>query len=99
MAEELEVERFAHKVHERWGAADVLVNNAGISFIARAENISAKDFRRVPMGRLAIPDDIAQAIAFLADEKQSGYVNGHTLTVDGGWTADGSWKTLRLRHR
>jgi NAD(P)-dependent dehydrogenase (short-subunit alcohol dehydrogenase family) len=42
---------------------------------------------------------IAQAIAFLANEKQSGYVNGHTLSVDGGWTADGSWETLRLRHR
>ena len=54
---------------------------------------------RVPMGRFAVPDDIAQAIAFLADQKQSGYVNGHTLNVDGGWTADGSWETLRLRHR
>ena len=47
VADELEVERFAQKVHERWAAADVLVNNAGISCIARAENISAKDFRRV----------------------------------------------------
>jgi len=53
----------------------------------------------VPMGRFAMPEDIAQAIAFLADERQSGFVNGHTLTVDGGWTADGSWETLRLRHR
>src|SRR5579884_1041996 len=47
----------------------------------------------------ATPDDIAQAIAFLADEKQSGFINGHTLAVDGGWTADGSWESLRLRHR
>jgi len=54
---------------------------------------------RVPMGRFALPDDIARAIAFLADERESGFVNGHTLTVDGGWTADGSWETLRLRHR
>ena len=45
------------------------------------------------------PDDIAQAIAFLADEKQSGFINGHTLVVDGGWTADGSWQSLRLQHR
>jgi NAD(P)-dependent dehydrogenase (short-subunit alcohol dehydrogenase family) len=28
VADELEVERFAQKVHERWAAADVLVNNA-----------------------------------------------------------------------
>ena len=54
---------------------------------------------RVPMGRFASPEDIARAILFLADEKQSGFVNGHALVVDGGWTADGSWESLRLRHR
>lgn len=54
---------------------------------------------RVPMGRFASPDYIAKAIAFLADEKQTGFVNGHTSVVDGGWTADGSWESLRLRHR
>jgi NAD(P)-dependent dehydrogenase (short-subunit alcohol dehydrogenase family) len=54
---------------------------------------------RVPMGRFATPDDISSAIAFLADEKESGFINGHALTVDGGWTADGSWDSLRLRHR
>ena len=54
---------------------------------------------RVPMGRFASPDDIARAIAFLADPQESGFINGHALAVDGGWTADGSWETLRLRHR
>ena len=54
---------------------------------------------RVPMARFAAPDDVAQAIAFLADPAQSGFVNGHALSVDGGWASDGSWETLRLRHR
>lgn len=54
---------------------------------------------RVPMGRFATPDDIASAIAFLADPQQSGFVNGHTLSVDGGWFGDGSWESLRLKHR
>jgi NAD(P)-dependent dehydrogenase (short-subunit alcohol dehydrogenase family) len=54
---------------------------------------------RIPMGRFASPNDIAAAIAFLADERQSAFVNGHTLTVDGGWTVDGSWESLRLSHR
>jgi NAD(P)-dependent dehydrogenase (short-subunit alcohol dehydrogenase family) len=54
---------------------------------------------RVPMGRFARPDDIAQAIAFLADPSLSGFVNGETVRVDGGWLADGSWETLRLRKR
>src|SRR5204863_4502107 len=31
---------------------------------------------RVPMGRFASPDDIAKAIAFLADPQESGFVNG-----------------------
>jgi len=54
---------------------------------------------RVPMGRFARPDDIAQAIAFLADPSVSGFVNGETLRVDGGWLSDGSWESLRLRKR
>ena len=54
---------------------------------------------RVPMGRFATTDDIARAIVFLADPQESGYINGHALAVDGGWTADGSWESLRLRHR
>ena len=54
---------------------------------------------RIPMGRFAAPGDIASAIAFLADPAQSGFINGHTLSIDGGWFADGSWETLRLRHR
>lgn len=54
---------------------------------------------RVPMGRFATPDDIARAVAFLADPEQSSYINGHALSVDGGWHGDGSWESLRLRHR
>jgi len=54
---------------------------------------------RVPMGRFATPDDIARAIAFLADPVESAFVNGHCLSVDGGWASDGSWESLRLRKR
>ena len=53
---------------------------------------------RIPMARFASPDDIANAIYFLASD-ESAFVNGHALTVDGGWTADGSWESLRLRKR
>jgi NAD(P)-dependent dehydrogenase (short-subunit alcohol dehydrogenase family) len=54
---------------------------------------------RTPMARFATPEDIARAVAFLADPQQSGYVNGHALSVDGGWFADGSWGGLRQRKR
>jgi len=50
---------------------------------------------RTPMARFASPEDVARAVAFLADPEQSGYVNGHALSVDGGWFADGSWDSLR----
>jgi NAD(P)-dependent dehydrogenase (short-subunit alcohol dehydrogenase family) len=52
---------------------------------------------RVPMGRFARPEDVAQAVAYLADPEQSAFVNGHTLSVDGGWFGDGSWESLRRR--
>jgi NAD(P)-dependent dehydrogenase (short-subunit alcohol dehydrogenase family) len=54
---------------------------------------------RVPMGRFASADDVASAVAFLADPEQSGFINGAILTVDGGWSADGSWQSLREHHR
>jgi len=52
-----------------------------------------------PMGRFASPEDIAQAILFLAEPERSGFVNGQALAVDGGWTVEGSWQSLRMRKR
>jgi NAD(P)-dependent dehydrogenase (short-subunit alcohol dehydrogenase family) len=54
---------------------------------------------RVPMGRFASPEDIAAAVCFLANPDQSGFINGQAITVDGGWTSDGSWQSLRLKKR
>jgi NAD(P)-dependent dehydrogenase (short-subunit alcohol dehydrogenase family) len=192
--------RAARTVQKRWGRVDVLVNNAGISFIKPAESVEVEEFRRVlevnlvapfllakhfgarmlaqrsgsivnvasiaglmgvsdrsayntskhgligltrtfaaewggrgvrcnavcpgwvktemdaadqargtyadaditqrnPMGRFATPEDIARAIAFLADPEKSSFVNGQALAVDGGWTVDGSWESLRMSKR
>jgi NAD(P)-dependent dehydrogenase (short-subunit alcohol dehydrogenase family) len=54
---------------------------------------------RVPMARFAHANDVAEAIAFLLDQQRGGFINGVSLPVDGGWTADASWESLRLRTR
>ncbi|HQS08792.1 MAG TPA: SDR family oxidoreductase [Xanthobacteraceae bacterium] len=41
---------------------------------------------RVPLGRPAEPDEIASAVIFLASGAAR-MVTGHTLLVDGGYTA------------
>jgi NAD(P)-dependent dehydrogenase (short-subunit alcohol dehydrogenase family) len=54
---------------------------------------------RVPLARFARAEDVAETIAFLADAERSGFINGVSLPVDGGWIADASWDSLRLRTR
>ncbi|WP_395140919.1 SDR family NAD(P)-dependent oxidoreductase [Armatimonas sp.] len=40
----------------------------------------------IPLGRPGKPEEIAHAALFLV-APESSYINGHCLTVDGGWTA------------
>jgi NAD(P)-dependent dehydrogenase (short-subunit alcohol dehydrogenase family) len=47
---------------------------------------SVRLMAHIPLGRPAQPEEIAQGALFLASPA-SGYVYGHTLTIDGGWTA------------
>ena len=91
-----------------WGAKGVRVNAVCPGWVktemdhkdqAGGSYSDADIMDHVPMGRFAKPDDIAQAIAFLCDSSKSGFINGVALPVDGGWTADGSWQSLRLKHR
>lgn len=49
------------------------------------EEILAEMGKRVPMNRLAGPEEIAMVVLFLAS-KQASYVTGTTIQVDGGYT-------------
>ena len=52
--------------------------------------VQAKDefAERVALGRKGKPEDIAEAVFFLASDKAS-YISGETLLVDGGLTIPG----------
>lgn len=61
--------------------------------------------RLVPLGRMGRPEEVAQAIRWLATPDSS-YVTGQVLAVDGGYSVDGRtgpdpnvWKADRLRGR
>jgi NAD(P)-dependent dehydrogenase (short-subunit alcohol dehydrogenase family) len=91
-----------------WGGRGVRVNAVCPGWVKTEMDVDAQASalyvdtditEHVPMGRFAQPDDVAQAIAFLADPARSGFVNGTMLNVDGGWYADGSWPGLRLGAR
>ena len=42
----------------------------------------------VPMGRLGLPEELANAIVFIASDEAS-FITGHVLNVDGGFNAAG----------
>ncbi|MCA0044896.1 SDR family NAD(P)-dependent oxidoreductase [Celeribacter litoreus] len=56
--------------------------------IYEKEGLEEARSKRVPLGRVGKPEDIAAVIAFLASEG-AGYVTGQTLLADGGVSATG----------
>jgi NAD(P)-dependent dehydrogenase (short-subunit alcohol dehydrogenase family) len=44
--------------------------------------------KRIPLMRLARPEEIAGVVSFLCSEAAS-YITGETIVIDGGWVAYG----------
>lgn len=73
------------------GAVDTPMLRAGLGrghvegddIIQRLDNLA----RKTVSGKVGLPEEIAQAIYFLADETQSSFMTGQALIVDGGATA------------
>lgn len=66
------------------------VRTALINELERQGALDARGItHRTPMGRMAEPAEIAEAIVFLGSHRAS-YITGVVLPVDGGWTAFGS---------
>jgi 2-deoxy-D-gluconate 3-dehydrogenase len=77
-----------------WAEHQINVNAVGPTFILTPLTQSTFDdptmradlLSRIPLGRVGQPEDVASAVVFLAGPG-AGMVTGHTLLVDGGWTA------------
>jgi NAD(P)-dependent dehydrogenase (short-subunit alcohol dehydrogenase family) len=80
-----------------WAEKGIRVNAVGPAYVATemtlrniaAGNVNEAQIKaRIPLGRLAQPADVADAVSFLLSEKAS-FITGHSLYVDGGWLAYG----------
>lgn len=89
------VEGLTKALAVEWGREGVRVNAVAPTFVETpltASFLADPDFRaevlerRLPTGRLATIEDVAHAVRYLACDA-AGSVTGHTLRVDGGWTA------------
>ena len=77
-----------------WASTGVRVNSVAPAFIDTAltegmqenEHVRQQIIDRTPLGRFGRPEEVAWSVVFLASDAAS-YITGHTLFVDGGWTA------------
>lgn len=60
------------------------IETPGASEVSTEES-KKQTIAMVPLSRMGQPEDIADAVVFLASEKAS-YITGQTIIVDGGWT-------------
>jgi NAD(P)-dependent dehydrogenase (short-subunit alcohol dehydrogenase family) len=70
-----------------FGPKQIRVNAISPGGIFDNQNITfVKNYKkRVPMGRMGSPDDIAPAVIFLLSN-DSKYITGQNMIIDGGWT-------------
>jgi NAD(P)-dependent dehydrogenase (short-subunit alcohol dehydrogenase family) len=76
-----------------WAQYNIRVNAVAPTFITTPgtrkwledEDFRASVVRRIPLGRVGDPGEVAAPVVFLASEAAS-MITGETLMVDGGWT-------------
>lgn len=76
--------RYLASYYGRKGVRVNCVSPGGI-FDNQHKNFVSNYEKKVPMGRMGNPDDIAPAVSFLLSDEAK-YITGQNLIVDGGWT-------------
>lgn len=61
------------------------IRTPGADWESMSEEETRQTLALIPWNRIGLPEDIANAVVFLASPK-SDYVTGQVLVVDGGWT-------------
>ena len=80
---------FTKSVAKEFATRGVTVNAVAPGFIdtdmtnVMPEKVKEETVKLIPMNRPGIPEDVANAVAFLASE-QAAYITGQVLCVDGG---------------
>jgi NAD(P)-dependent dehydrogenase (short-subunit alcohol dehydrogenase family) len=76
-----------------WAKYNITVNAVAPTFVKTPgtrkwlenEEFKQSVIRRIPLGRIADPKDVAASVVFLASP-QASMITGATLMIDGGWT-------------
>ena len=80
---------FTKSLAKEVGRYGITVNAIAPGFIQTAmtdsipEEIRQAGLKQIPVGRVGLPEDIANGYLYLASE-EAGFVSGHTLSVNGG---------------
>tara|TARA_B100000787_G_scaffold12608_1_gene9280 strand:- start:1920 stop:2732 length:813 start_codon:yes stop_codon:yes gene_type:complete len=86
---------FSRQLASFYGSSGIRINSVcsgGVkghikgSSIKQDKNFIKNYSKNCPLGRLALPNEIAHSVLFLASEASS-YITGTSLVVDGGWSA------------